>query len=299
MADLESRKEIEQRVDRLLRQAGARFRFPTPIEDIVAAQQLQLSKSATSPLAIAILSTAPQALKEKLRGFRFNLLAMLDRPERFIHVDPNDLEVRRRFSTCHEVGHDLCSWQSELYYLDGPEQLKPQIHDLFEREANYAGAELLFQREVFCQVARGYQPGAATIKVMAAYFGASIHATFRQYVTTSSELLLGFVLSHQPWRETPTTYQFAVRDTFASERFTAAFPLLDLPPRWLATQNYPDLASAWDQLQNTSSSSEGYLQIPSRTGEDYLLRFELFSNSYHLFLLAFKPEQKRLRVVMK
>lgn len=161
MADLESRKEIGQRVDRLLRQAGARFRFPTPIEDIVAAQQLQLSKSATSPLAIVILSTAPQALKEKLRGFRFNLLAMLDRPERFIHVDPNDLEVRRRFSTCHEVGHDLCSWQSELYYLDGPEQLKPQIHDLFEREANYAGAELLFQREVFCQVAGGYQPGAA------------------------------------------------------------------------------------------------------------------------------------------
>ncbi len=44
---------------------------------------------------------------------------MLDRLERFIHVDPNDLEVLRRFSTCHKVGHDLCSWQSELCYLDG------------------------------------------------------------------------------------------------------------------------------------------------------------------------------------
>lgn len=195
MAELESRNEIDRRVDRLLLQAGARFRFPTPVEDLFAVQKLRLSKPESSPLAEAIFSTAPQALREKLRGIRFTLLAMLDRPERFIHIDPNDLEVRQRFSTCHEIGHDLCSWQSELYYLDGPEHLKPTIHDLFEREANYASASLLFQQEVFRQVVRGYQPGAMTIKALAGQFGASIHATFRQYIQSSSEKLIGFVLA--------------------------------------------------------------------------------------------------------
>jgi hypothetical protein len=96
----------------------------------------------------------------------------------------------------------------------------------------------------------------------------------------------------------PTTHQFGVRETFASAGFKEAFPLLDLPPRWLETQNYPELASAWDKLQLNNTSGEGRFSIPSRTGENYLFHFELFSNSYHLFLLAFKPQPQRLLVMM-
>src|SRR5690349_7826150 len=98
MDELDSRQDINRNIDRLLRKADARYRFPTPVEDIMAAQRLSIAKYDDSPLALPILKAVPQALRERLRGVQSKLLAMLDRPERLVHLKAGSLEVQNRFN---------------------------------------------------------------------------------------------------------------------------------------------------------------------------------------------------------
>lgn len=292
MDELDSRQDIDRNIDRLLRKADARYRFPTPVDDIVAAQKLSIAKYNDSPLALPILIAAPQALREKFREVQSKLLAMLDRSERLVHLKPGSLEVQNRFNTCHEVGHDLCPWHSELYYVDSREQLSPNVRNLFEREANYAAAELIFQQDVFLKLARSYQPGFTAIIKLAEQFGASIHASFRHYIESNHQVVAGMVMRRTPSGTDATDYQFYVKDVFASPSFSREFPLLDEPPRLLSSAVYPELALAWDTLRLTDQVGNGLMKITSRDGKISNLHFELFSNYYNLFLLLWKKQQK-------
>jgi hypothetical protein len=292
MEELESSQDINRSIDRLLRKADARYRFPTPVEDIVAAQKLSIARYDDSPLAQAILVSAPQTVKESVRAAQSKLLAMLDRTERLVHLRSEGLEVQNRFNACHEVGHDLCPWHSELYYVDSREQLSPNVRTLFEREANYAAAGLIFQQDVFLKLARSYQPGFAAIIKLAELFGGSIHATFRLYVETNHQAVAGIVLRRSPSGTDATNYQFYVKSVFASSSFSREFPLLDEPPRQLSSQKYPELVLAWDTLRLADHEGNGQMNITSRDGKNHNLYFELFSNSYNLFLLIWKPRRK-------
>ena len=292
MDELESRQDIDQSIDRLLQKADARYRFPTPVEDIVAAQKLSIARCDDSPLALPILVAAPQAIKERMRAVQSKILAMLDRTERLVHLRSEGLEVQNRFNACHEVGHDLCPWHSELYYLDSREQLSPNVRNLFEREANYAAAGLIFQQDVFSKLARSYQPGFVAIVKLAELFGGSIHAAFRLYIDSSHQAVAGIVLRRSPLGTDATNYQFYVRSVFASPSFSREFLLLDEPPRQLSSQKYPELGLAWDTLSHTNHQGNGQMKITSRDEKNHNLHFELFSNSYNLFLLIWKPRRR-------
>jgi len=197
--DLDSRGEIDRRVDHLLLKSGALLKFPTPVEEIVAAQELLVSHPSESPLAPGMLEKAPVALREKLRTVSFKVEAILDRRERRVHIRP-DLgnEKHERFSKLHEVGHDLCEWQVVPYEIDGRQTLDPSTEKLFEQEANYAAARLLFQGDVFVQLSKSYETGIATVILLADQFGSSIHAAFHQYVTTHPGQVAGCILSRSP-----------------------------------------------------------------------------------------------------
>lgn len=289
MTQLESALDIDRSVDRLLRQAGVRYRFPTPIDDIVAAQKLQVTAPDASPLARSVIATAPVALQEAVRALRYKVLAMLDRRERHVHLDPDSLEVQRRFSSCHEVGHDLCPWHSAPYYADGAEQLAPDVHAIFEREANYAATGLLFQQRIFIEVAGSLPVGAGAVRYLATQFGASIHATFWHYVETSEQMLAGFILTPTPVDTDTAAYRFRVKNALASPSFARAFAVLNAVPSHLSTQDHPDLKVAWEALRASDLPSAGEMHIVGRDGNTYLLTFEIFSNFYSVFLIAFNP----------
>jgi Zn-dependent peptidase ImmA (M78 family) len=292
MEELESSQEINRNIDRLLREANARYRFPTPVEDIVATQKLSIAKFDDSPFAQSILIAAPRAIKESMRAFQFKMLAMLDRTERIVHLRSDGLEVQNRFSTCHEVGHDLCPWHSELYYVDSREQLSPNVRSLFEREANYAAAGLIFQQDVFPKLARSYHPGFDAIIKLAELFGGSIHAAFRLYIESGHQTVAGIVLLRSPSGTDATNYQFHVKSVFASPSFSQEYPMFDEPPRQLSSQKYPELAIAWDTLRLADHPSTGQIKMTSRDEQNHNLSFELFSNSYNLFLLVWKPRRR-------
>lgn len=289
MTHLDSAADIDRSVDRLLRRAGARYRFPTPVDDIAAAQRLQVATPAASPLAPGVIATAPAALQEAMRAVRYKVLAVLDRRGRHVHLDPDSLEVQRRFSACHEVGHDICQWHVAPFYADGSEQLAPDVRATFEREANYAATRLLFQQGVFAEVAGSLPVGAGAVLHLATQFGASIHATFWHYVETSRQMLAGFILSPTPVGAETAAYRFRIRTTLVSPSFAQAFPVLESVPTLISTQDLPDLKVAWEALFASDLPSTGEMNLMGRDGNTYLLTFELFSNYYNVFLIAYNP----------
>jgi hypothetical protein len=290
MAKLESQREIDAEVTQLLHTADAVNRFPTPVEDIVAAQRLRLSSLHKSPFAPDVLAQAPEPLRKQVQAFRGILLGALDRQDRAIYVAPDASEVQQRFIACHEVGHDICPWQAVRYQLDSREQLSPDIRHQFEREANCAAAGLLFQQGVFTQIAASFPLGALAVKEIAGHFGASIHATFWHYVEQSREVVLGIILSRSPIGADAKSYRFPVKLALGSPVFLQQFPFCDRPPQMLSVAAYPQLATAWEGLRSADISA-GYLHLPGRDGREYLLKFELFSNTYSLFLLAMNPQR--------
>lgn len=295
MPDFSSGGEIDKRVDRLLRNAAALRKFPTPIDDIIDAQKLTVSTPEDSPLAPGMIARAPAALRERLDSVMFKVLAALDRRERVVHVHPETRNTNHdRFNKLHEVGHDLCVWQDISHAVDGRSQLDPSTTNLFEREANYAGARLLFQGDVFVDVARSFQTGLGSVLLLSEQFGGSIHAAFHQYVATHLDGVAGYILRRSPTIDLVTgSHQFYVKMELASDTFTMTY----LPPALrhggLSSVDHSDLESAWRRLSAGENVAGGEMRLQKHDGSFEVVNFELFSNTYNLFLLLL-PTKKRL-----
>ncbi len=207
LQDLESAEDIVEATEQLLDKAGARGRLPTPVDDIVAAARLEEPKE--SLLSDSVLSRAPEHLRVAMTRVRSKVLAILDRKAREVHLNPTvvDNPGQRNFKRLHEVSHDIFPWQTKLAYADDDLTLRWSTEILFEQEANQGAAELLFQRELFRQMAADYEIGCGVAVELAEKLGASIHATFRRYVETHRASLAGLVLEPSPRTIEPLSYR--------------------------------------------------------------------------------------------
>ncbi len=284
---IDSSDELDKLTDQLLRKAGVLRKFPTAVDEIVAAQHLALSDPDHSPLAPGMLALAPLTLQEKFASVQFKILAALDRSERVVHINPDIGNTNReRFGKMHEVGHDLCSWQDLSYALDGRAQLTPTTREIFEQEANYAAGRLLFQGDVFVEVAQTFATGMTTILLLADQFGGSIHAAFHQYVTTHLGRVAGYIMQRSPIYDTQTeTYYFPICQELASNQFARTYRARKLRGETLWSATYPGLKEAWDQLSSGKNLGRGEIHLEKHDGKAEMIPIELFSNSYNLFLL--------------
>lgn len=145
-------RRLEAHTKRLLLDAGALGRLPTPVDDIVEASRLR--EAGESLLSDSALARAPQYLRVAVQAFRHKVHAVLDRRERQIHLDPDlGTEGRRNFVRLHEVAHHVAPWQADLVQIDGDQQLSPEASAIFEREANVGAAQLLFQLDFLSKTA--------------------------------------------------------------------------------------------------------------------------------------------------
>jgi hypothetical protein len=179
---------VRRHADRLLRDAAALGRFPTPIDDILAAAKVTivddeiLNESFMKRLAAkaaAGLATIKSALSKVLGLFEAN--------DRLVILDKDTPRPRIPFVKLHETGHGSMPHQTKLYALmqDCEKTLDPEITDLFEREANVFASEAMFQGDVFAEQAHDHEFGVKTALALAKQFGGSNYATFRRYVTTN------------------------------------------------------------------------------------------------------------------
>jgi Zn-dependent peptidase ImmA (M78 family) len=165
--ELESAREINSRVDRLLRVADAYGRFPTPVEDIIRAAEL--TEADDYVLDESLIKKAPAYLRTLLRSAKQKIQGLVDRRARVVHVSPAiENEGKKRFVRMHETVHHILP---HLLYADDHETLLRTTNRLFEREANQGAAELLFQREHFARDAADLEISTATVSLLANRYG--------------------------------------------------------------------------------------------------------------------------------
>lgn len=286
--DLDSGLEIGRLTERLLRRADVSGRLPTPVDDIVAAADLK--QPSESLLTESAISDVPRHLQAAMRKLRFRVEAVLDRHAREVHVSPDiQHEGRRRFKQVHEVAHDILPWQREMGYADDNMTLSWTTRVLFEQEANQGGAELLFQRELFANMASDYKIGFGAVIDLADRFGASYHATFRRYVETHKHPMAGLVLDSSPCQREPIGYRRreAVNSPAWAERYNRTWPKVLCASPFTFIGELP-------RVDGLVPPRCGF-SYPDLNNEPTQLQVELFTNSYRVFCLLWVPRRERLK----
>jgi Zn-dependent peptidase ImmA (M78 family) len=291
LEDLASGSEIASATERLLRHAEADGRLPTPVEDLVTAAELRQPEE--SVLSDSAISQAPAHLRKAMAKLRRKVSAVLDRRAKEIHISPEiQHEGRRRFKQVHEISHHILPWQSELAYADDCTTLSWSTRSQFEREANQGGAELLFQRRLFTEMAAQYKIGFGAIVDLANQFGSSYHAAFRRFIETHRRPMAGFVLESSPCRIEPSV-GYKRREAINSKAWPARFDPAVRWPRILHAPPY-DFVKEIPRV-NGFVPPRVQLSYPDLNGEIADLNVELFSNTYDIFALIWVPQRERLK----
>ena len=141
--------KVEAQARQSLDKAAAWGRFPTPVDDILAAAKLRVApKSAFDPASLLAYAkqkagVAMFALKAALS----KVLGLYDANEQVIHIDDDVVESKQKFLMLHETGHHEMPTHRKIFtfFQDCEKSLSPDIADQFEREANNFARFALFQ----------------------------------------------------------------------------------------------------------------------------------------------------------
>jgi hypothetical protein len=284
-------KAIGQAADRLLRKANAYDRWPTPVDDLVAAADLVEPEQ--SMLSNFVLEQAPTHLRGAIRKLKGRVRAVLDRKEREIHVDPTiQHEGRLAFLKLHEVSHDIFEWQKALGFADNDATLSPSIRKLFDWQANQGAAELLFQRERFKELAREYTTSMAAVLELASTVGSSAHAAFRRFVEVQDAAVAGVVMDVSPCQRNPVAYRRY--EVLCSESWEQRFGGIGSWPIVLRDQPYAFVTAA-EQARRAGGTTRGDFVLPDLRNEPVRLNAEVYCNQYRLLVLVWAPRREHLR----
>ncbi|MDR3410742.1 MAG: ImmA/IrrE family metallo-endopeptidase [Formivibrio sp.] len=196
--DPDQRRAVEQRAHKLLDRASAWQRFPTPIEDILAAANLKVAPHGIFDPAqiLAYLRKKAVETATTLKNALTKVFGIYDANDFVIHIDNSVVESKQTFLKLHETGHHELPTHRKIFriFQDCEETLKPEISDLFEREANNFARFMLFQGDGFARMAADCAFEIKTPMKLAKKFGASIYASAREYARTNHRACIVYVL---------------------------------------------------------------------------------------------------------
>ena len=281
---LESADEINKISDRLLRSADAYGRFPTPVDDILAAAKLVQTPEYV--FDDSLIAKAPAWIRQTLRSAKHKIQGLVDRRERVVHIAPAiENEGKRRFVTLHETIHAATPHQQDLLYADNDETLSRTTNQLFEREANYGAAEVLFQRSYFTRDAKNLEISTDSVWLLAHQYGSSFHAALWRYAETHGHAVAAIVLGRTPVASNPSRWQrqMAVASPSWIDQFgTVAWP------RSMSSLTYPFLA-ALDHVEVDE------VRINNVRGERVDIQVSACQTPYNSFVLLSVPKRARIR----
>lgn len=213
--DGETTAEIRTHALALLREADALGRRPTPLEEIQESARLVLTGEITLDARdraglITRFGKWVNVAWNRLRGtFDYRTSA--------IWVAPDLHAMKRRFVISHEIGHAILPAHKQTFaYIDDFTCLPPFARSLFEREANQAAAEILFQSGQATDEFDSSPPSLDEICAISASFGGSVVATAR-YVAETSHRPVAVAVAHWNERGLGRTH------IYTSPTFEAAF----------------------------------------------------------------------------
>ena len=289
LRDLENSDEVVRATERLLRLAEVRDQLPTPVEDLIAAANL--SRGEDELFKDSTIDQAPAYLRSVIRALRGKVHAVLDRRRRKVFVNPGIThEGRRRFRALHEVGHAILLSQNAAAHADDSSTLSWLTKVEWERGANQAGSEMLFQRELFTRMADEYEVGLAAVTELADRFGASIQASLRRYAEFHRLAVAAIVLDVSPCGSEPEAYRRY--EAICSPGWEQTFERPDLWPHTLDQKVFPWVAGA---RRAALASVEWEGRWPDRNNTLVPIQAEIMSTSYRLLVLLWQPRRQMLK----
>lgn len=244
-------------------------------------------------LSSFIMEQAPAHIQRAFRKVSGRVQAVLDRKAREIHIDPAIRnEGRAAYRKLHEVTHDILPWQSQLGYAEDAATFLPSMRTTFEWQANQGAAELLFQGDLFTDIASDYATNMAAILELAGLVGASAHAAFRRYVEVHRSAVAGVVLDISPCSRDPLAYRR--HEVICSQKWESRFgPVRDWP--WiLRAQPYAFVGSA-QVARRTAEAVSTDATWPDLRNEPIQLRTEIYCNQYKFLVLIWVPRRELLQ----
>ena len=182
--DQPTQHEIRRHVLALLREAEALGKRPTPLEEIAQAARLVESGDLTLDLRDKERLTERFGRWVDLAWKR--LQGTLDYRSSAYWVKPELHPMKQRFVTSHEIGHAILPAHRETFaYIEDSSTLLPHARHLYEREANQAAVEILFQGGQLTDEVDASPITMQKICEDAMAFGASIVSTARYAAETS------------------------------------------------------------------------------------------------------------------
>jgi len=223
----ESEPRISALVCKLIREADAAGILPTPLDRLFEFSKVTNIEELPDEKFLRTLSEKAKnffiSAKQKLRG-----IADLRDSTTYVPRDPNT--GRERFAQAHELGHQVMRWHHiDPAYLDDNESLGPNAKTTFEHEANFFGAEAIFQGSNFRTIARDFRPSFEAIFTLADRHGASRQSTAWRFVEEQDEALA--LLQYYPTNaiDKDGNRVLGVWCSVGSEAFNRRFADIDVP----------------------------------------------------------------------
>ena len=280
----ESADEISKCVRRALRVAGAIGKLPTPIDELLAAARvgnLEIDEDAKESFSARLAGPTKQAFKtmwQKIRG-------IADIRERVTYVDENTSQPRILFAKGHELGHQVLPWHTlNPGYFDDDKVLIGNAEEIFDTEANFFSAEVIFQGDNFARMVRDYAVGFDTIFHLAQMHGASRHATAWRYIEEQDEAVA--LLTYWPNDLNPEIFHLG--KIIVSSKFLRRFNSIDIPQQLTQDQ-------AWMAAYGSSLVHNDMISLDC-DADAFRFEWEAWWNSYTLFvILRQKPKLHLVR----
>jgi Zn-dependent peptidase ImmA (M78 family) len=191
-------RAVEKRARQLLDRASAWDRFPTPIEDLLAAAKLQVAPTSVfDPVRIlAYIRNKTAIAADRIKTAISKIFGVYDPDESLIHIDDTVVNSKQNFLKLHETGHHELPTHRKAFSLfqDCEKNLAPETADLFEREANNFARFALFQGDRFTQFAADCAFEIKTPMKLAKKFGASVYASAREFARTNPRPCIVYIL---------------------------------------------------------------------------------------------------------
>ena len=288
------RGEIQQHVERALKDSGAYGILPTPIDRILAAAKLSVDKAVSLDDGFfAKLYRAGATIRRAVS----KVLGLLDVGARRIYLDQTVHKTRQAFVTLHETGHQELPWQRDAYAFleDSEESLDLDLKEQFEREANVFASEVLFQGDRFRQEAVGRPFSIKTPIELSKLFGASLYASLRKYVSTA-EQPCALLVYEQPAHILGEGFGATLRRVISSKAFLQEYGNIEWPARCTNATFLSSLLFPKWKLKES-------VKCPVKFGTEVVpCRFDAFNNGkYGYYVIAFpeyvRPPRRRARTI--